>query len=43
MLDRTECAAEIIGVPKNTVKTRMLYVRKRIAELILELNFVGTG
>ena len=26
--------AEIIGVPKNTVKTRMLYVRKRIAELM---------
>jgi RNA polymerase sigma-70 factor, ECF subfamily len=27
-------AAEIIGVPQNTVKTRMFYARKRIAELM---------
>ena len=26
--------AEIIGVPQNTVKTRMFYARKRIAELL---------
>jgi RNA polymerase sigma-70 factor (ECF subfamily) len=27
-------AAEIIGVPRNTVKTRMFYARKRMAELL---------
>jgi RNA polymerase sigma-70 factor, ECF subfamily len=27
--------AEIIGVPQNTVKTRMFYARKRIAELMV--------
>jgi len=27
-------AAEIIGVPQNTVKTRMFYARKRLAELM---------
>jgi RNA polymerase sigma-70 factor (ECF subfamily) len=26
--------AEIIGVPQNTVKTRMFYARKQIAELM---------
>ena len=26
--------AEIIGVPQNTVKTRMFYARKRIGELM---------
>ena len=26
--------AEIVGVPRNTVKTRMFYARKRIAELL---------
>jgi len=26
--------AEIIGVPKNTVKTRMFYARKRLAQLL---------
>jgi len=26
--------AEIVGVPQNTVKTRMFYARKRIAELM---------
>jgi RNA polymerase sigma-70 factor, ECF subfamily len=26
--------AEIIGVPRNTVKTRMFYARKRIAALM---------
>jgi RNA polymerase sigma-70 factor (ECF subfamily) len=26
--------AEIIGVPRNTVKTRMFYARKRIGELL---------
>jgi RNA polymerase sigma-70 factor (ECF subfamily) len=29
-----EDAAEIIGVPQNTVKTRMFYARKRIGELL---------
>jgi RNA polymerase sigma-70 factor (ECF subfamily) len=33
--DRTiEDVAQIIGVPQNTVKTRMFYARKRIAELM---------
>jgi RNA polymerase sigma-70 factor (ECF subfamily) len=26
--------AEIIGVPQNTVKTRMFYARERMAELL---------
>ena len=26
--------ADIVGVPQNTVKTRMFYARKRIAELM---------
>jgi RNA polymerase sigma-70 factor (ECF subfamily) len=26
--------AEIVGVPPNTVKTRMFYARKQIAELM---------
>ncbi|MEA2906355.1 MAG: hypothetical protein QOI12_3742 [Alphaproteobacteria bacterium] len=30
-----EEVAEIIGVPQNTVKTRMFYARKRIAELMV--------
>jgi RNA polymerase sigma-70 factor (ECF subfamily) len=29
-----EEVAEIIGVPTNTVKTRMFYARKRIGELM---------
>jgi len=29
-----EEAAEIVGVPRNTVKTRMFYARKRIADLL---------
>jgi RNA polymerase sigma-70 factor (ECF subfamily) len=29
-----EEVADIIGVPQNTVKTRMFYARKRIGELI---------
>jgi RNA polymerase sigma-70 factor, ECF subfamily len=28
--------ADIIGVPQNTVKTRMFYARKRIGELMVE-------
>src|SRR5579871_879060 len=33
--DRTiEEVADIIGVPKNTVKTRMFYARKRLAQLL---------
>jgi RNA polymerase sigma-70 factor (ECF subfamily) len=31
-----EEVAEITGVPQNTVKTRMFYARKRIAELMTE-------
>jgi len=27
-------AAEIVGIPENTVKTRMFYARKRLAELL---------
>jgi RNA polymerase sigma-70 factor (ECF subfamily) len=26
--------AEIVGIPENTVKTRMFYARKRLAELL---------
>jgi RNA polymerase sigma-70 factor, ECF subfamily len=35
--------AEIIGVPANTVKTRMFYARKRIGQLLAArgLDFVG--
>jgi RNA polymerase sigma-70 factor (ECF subfamily) len=29
-----EEAAEIVGIPENTVKTRMFYARKRLAELV---------
>ncbi len=29
-------AAEIIGIPENTVKTRMFYARKKLAELMRE-------
>jgi RNA polymerase sigma-70 factor (ECF subfamily) len=28
--------AEIVGIPENTVKTRMFYARKRLAELLKE-------
>jgi RNA polymerase sigma-70 factor (ECF subfamily) len=31
-----EEAAEIIGIPENTVKTRMFYARKRLSELLKE-------
>jgi RNA polymerase sigma-70 factor (ECF subfamily) len=31
-------AAEILNVPKNTVKTRMLYARKRIAQILVKRN-----
>jgi RNA polymerase sigma-70 factor, ECF subfamily len=31
--------AEIIGVPQNTVKTRMFYARKRIGELLATKGF----
>lgn len=29
-------AAEILGIPENTVKTRMFYARKKLSELLLE-------
>lgn len=29
-------AAEVLGIPENTVKTRMFYARKRLAELMRE-------
>jgi hypothetical protein len=29
-----EEVAQIVGIPENTVKTRMLYARKRLAELL---------
>ena len=31
-----EEAAEIVGVPCGTVKTRMFYARKRIADLLAQ-------
>jgi len=33
-----EEVAKILGVPRNTVKTRMFYARKRISELFLQAN-----
>jgi RNA polymerase sigma-70 factor (ECF subfamily) len=29
-------AAETLGIPENTVKTRMFYARKKLSELLLE-------
>jgi len=29
-----EEAAEIVGIPENTVKTRLFYARKKLAELL---------
>jgi RNA polymerase sigma-70 factor, ECF subfamily len=29
-----EEVAEIVGIPENTVKTRMFYARKKLAELV---------
>jgi len=29
-----EEAAQIVGIPENTVKTRMFYARKRLGELL---------
>jgi RNA polymerase sigma-70 factor (ECF subfamily) len=29
-----EEVAEIVGIPENTVKTRMFYARKKLAELL---------
>lgn len=29
-----EEVAEIVSIPENTVKTRLLYVRKKLAELL---------
>jgi RNA polymerase sigma-70 factor (ECF subfamily) len=37
-----EEAAEIVGVPCGTVKTRMFYARKRIAELLAQSEGAGT-
>jgi RNA polymerase sigma-70 factor (ECF subfamily) len=35
--DKTiEEVAEIVGVPKNTVKTRMFYARRRLAQLLVQ-------
>jgi len=35
--DKTiEEVAEIVGVPKNTVKTRMFYARRRLAQLLAQ-------
>ncbi|HMA75532.1 MAG TPA: sigma-70 family RNA polymerase sigma factor [Xanthobacteraceae bacterium] len=37
--DKTiEEVAEIVGVPKNTVKTRMFYARKRLAQLLAQCS-----
>jgi RNA polymerase sigma-70 factor (ECF subfamily) len=29
-------AAEVLGIPEATVKTRMFYARKKLSELLLE-------
>jgi RNA polymerase sigma-70 factor (ECF subfamily) len=34
--------AEIVGVPKNTVKTRMFYARKRMSELLAQAGIDQT-
>lgn len=31
-------ASEVLGIPENTVKTRMFYARKRLAELMREVG-----
>jgi RNA polymerase sigma-70 factor (ECF subfamily) len=33
--------AEIVGIPGNTVKTRMFYARRRLAELLTAQGVVG--
>src|SRR6266487_1881432 len=38
-----EEAAEIVGIPENTVKTRMFYARKRLAELIMSQGAESSG
>ena len=37
-----EEVAEIVGVPKNTVKTRMFYARKRMSELLAQAGIDQT-
>jgi Sigma-70, region 4 len=32
--DAIEEVAEIVGIPENTVKTRMFYARKKLAGLV---------
>ncbi len=40
--DKTiEEVAEIVGVPKNTVKTRMFYARRRLADLLAQNDDFG--
>jgi RNA polymerase sigma-70 factor (ECF subfamily) len=34
-------AAEILGVPGNTVKTRMFHARKRLSRLLAEHGVAG--
>jgi len=36
-----EEVAKIVGVPTNTVKTRMFYARRRLAELLHETGVDG--
>ena len=36
-----EEVAEIVGVPKNTVKTRMFYARKKLSELLQARGIAG--
>jgi RNA polymerase sigma-70 factor (ECF subfamily) len=36
---KIEDVAEILGIPLNTVKTRMHYARKRLADLLAQAGF----
>jgi RNA polymerase sigma-70 factor (ECF subfamily) len=35
--------AEIVGIPENTVKTRMFHARKRLSELMIAAGVDGSG
>ena len=40
---RTMSVAEIVGIPGNTVKTRMFYARRKLSELLAAQGVVGAS
>jgi RNA polymerase sigma-70 factor, ECF subfamily len=38
-----EAVAKIVGIPSNTVKTRMYYARKHLAQLLLQVRVDRTA